>query len=430
MRVVQVVPGTGGTFYCQNCMRDSALVRSLRRQGLDVIMVPMYLPLTQDGTGLSGDVPVFFGGVNAYLQQQFKLFRATPRWVDRLFDSPWMLRQAAAREGSTSAAALGPMTLSMLQGRDGNQRKEVARLTTWLAEQEQPDVVHFSNALLLGVADDVKQALGVPIVCSLQDEHTWVDAIVEPYQTQCWEVMAEKARSVDAFIAVSDWYADQMSGRMAIPRGSITVAPAGIKVDGIEPRAEPVDPPAIGYLSRMCECLGLGLLVDAFLKLRENPGLQGLRLRLTGGHTVEDKDFLARLHAQLDQHGATGHVDILDDFQGQARHEFLRSLSVLSVPMPAGEAFGSFIIEALAFGVPVVQPAVGAFPEIIEATGGGIVYDPTDAGGLARALESLLLDRDRARELGTRGRAAVLKDFDVERTSEQVLAVYNGVVET
>jgi len=429
VRIVQIVPGTGGTFYCQNCMRDAALVRGLRLRGHDVIMVPMYLPLTQDSTGLSGDVPVFFGGVNAYLQQQFKLFRATPRWVDRFFDSPWMLKQAAAREGSTSAAALGPMTLSMLQGRDGNQRKEVERLVTWLAGQDKPDVVHLSNVLLLGVADEVGAALGVPVVCSLQDEHTWLDAMAEPWRTRCWEAIGGRARGVDTFIAVSRWYADEMAPRMGIARDRIRVVPAGIQLDGIEPPGEPPDPPAIGYLSRMCECLGLGLLVDAFLELRRNPALKDLRLRMTGGHTIEDKEFLAGLRAKVAEHGAADHVDVVAEFEGEARRDFLRSISVLSVPMPAGEAFGTFIIEALAFGVPVVQPAVGAFPEIVEGTGGGIVYDPNEAGALAKALGSLLLDPERSRELGVHGRAAVLKDYGVERTSEQMLDVYNRVVE-
>ena len=101
MKIVHIVPGAGGTFYCPNCMRDCALVRELRRQGHDVLMVPMYLPVLIDSNGITGDVPVFFGGINVFLQQKLSLFRKTPRWVDRIFDSPWMLRQAAAREGTT-----------------------------------------------------------------------------------------------------------------------------------------------------------------------------------------------------------------------------------------------------------------------------------------------------------------------------------------
>ena len=175
MKVVHIVPGSGGTFYCQNCMRDQALVMTLRRQGVDVVMVPMYLPMFTDGDPVADDTPVFFGGINVWLQQQMELFRKTPRWLDRIFDSKWMLRRAATMEGTTSAGDLGPMTLSMLEGTEGNQRKEVERLVEWLAEHEHPDLVHISNALLIGLAPAIKAALNVPIVCTLQDEDWWLD---------------------------------------------------------------------------------------------------------------------------------------------------------------------------------------------------------------------------------------------------------------
>ena len=429
MRVVQLIPGSGGTFYCQNCMRDSALVRALRARGIDVTFVPLYLPPVVDAEGLEDETPVFFGGINVYLQQEFELFRNTPRWLDRLFDSRWMLKRAAAREGSTSAAALGPMTLSMLQGRHGKQRKEAERLIAWLGENDTPDVIHVSNALLLGVASEIKKALNVPIVCSLQDEHTWLDAMPDPHRRRCWEVLSNKARDVDTFIAVSDWYAKEMSTRMSIPRDRIVVVPAGIELDGIEPASAPVDPPVIGYLSRMSECLGLGLLVDAFVRLKEDPRFKDLRLRVTGGQTAEDEEFLAGVRATLREHGVENDVEFLDHFDKEARHAFMRSLSVLSVPALGGKAFGAFIIEAQAFGVPVVQPAVGAFPEILETTGGGCIYDPNDDNALTRALEALLLDPARAHELGLHGRSAVLREYDVEKTSERVLAVYSALLD-
>ncbi len=426
MRVVHIVPGAGGTFYCQNCMRDSALVRSLRQRGVDVMMVPLYLPLLADSEDLSGETPVFFGGINVYLQQEVKLFRKTPRWLDKLFDSPWMLRQAAAREGSTSAAELGPMTLSMLQGRDGHQRKEVDRLTAWLNEQEKPDLIHISNSLLLGVAREIKRALDVPVVCSLQDEDTWLDAMVDPWGKRCWEVMSEKARDVDSFVAVSEWYAEQMTSRMNIPRERITVVPVGIDLNGIAPVTHAVYPPSIGYLSRMSETLGLGMLADAFIQLKRDTRLKDLRLRITGGQTAEDKTFLEALRNKFRQEGVAEHVQFLDDFRNEARREFLHSLSVLSVPATGGEAFGLFILEALAYGVPVVQPAAGGFPELINATGGGITYDANQPDALAQSLAKLLLDSEHARELGVRGREAVAKDYNIENTTKQMMAVYNG----
>lgn len=428
MKVVQLTPGSGGTFYCENCMRDSAMGRAMRRLGADVVMVPMYLPLYTGARELTGDVPVFFGGINVYLQQQFKLFRKTPRWIDMFFDSPWMLRQAAAREGTTDAADLGPMTLSMLRGRDGRQRKEIDRLLEWLGEHENPDVVHVSNALLLGVATEIKSALGVPIVCSLQDEHTWLDAIEGPSRQECWDEMAEQAKDVDRFVAVSEWYAGEMCRRMSLPRKQVSVLPVGIDLEGVQPAEAAPEPPVIGYLSRMSENLGLGLLVDAFIALKQGPEFRNLRLRATGGRTAADDAFLEHVNARLKERGVEDSVDFVDDFQQEGRHAFLRGLSVLSVPVPEGEAFGTFIIEAMGFGVPVVEPAVGAFPELIEATGGGICYDPADDGALAAALEDLLANPEHARELGRRGRASVVERYSVDVVAGQMLDLYEMVV--
>ena len=427
MRIVHLIPGSGGTFYCENCLRDAALVQALRALGHDVVMVPLYLPMFVDTPDLPGDVPVFFGGINVYLQQQFSLFRKTPRWLDRFFDMPWMLKQAAAREGSTSAADLGPMTLSMLQGRDGRQQKELARLITWLRDHERPDLVHISNALLLGLAPELKKVLGVPVLCSLQDEDTWLDAMSEPHATACWEAMGDAAQHVDAFVSVSEWYAGQMCARMGLRSEQIFVIPLGITIEGDAHTAVEHRPPVLGYLTRLCETQGLGRLADAFVHLKETPELRDLCLRATGGITPADETFLKGLWAKFGRSGVESDVEFVEDFQKKARHEFLKSLSVLSVPVPKGEAFGTFILEALAQGVPVVQPAVGAFPEVIEATGGGLIYDPEEEGALEKALSELLLDPARAHDLGQRGQAAVRANFTIDGMAAKLLDLYHRI---
>lgn len=391
-------------------------------------MVPMYLPVLIDTDGITGDVPVFFGGVNVYLQQEFKLFRKTPRWLDKLFDSSWVLRQAANREGSTEASGLGPLTLSMLQGADGHQKKELDRLIDWLKEHEKPDVVHISNSLLLGLAPELKRALGVPVVCTLQDEESWLDDIDEPYDQMCWDAMSKHAGDVDGFIAVSEWYADEMCKRMSISKDKMRVVQLGIELDERDPVSLSFDPPVLGYLSKMTESLGLGLLTDAFIELKKNPRLQNLKLRATGGQLGADVGFVRGLKAELAKHGVEQDAEFLEGFDAAGRSDFLRSLSVLSVPAPLGESFGMFITEALAEGVPVVQPRVAAFPEVVEATGGGVLYDPNEPGALVSALESLLLDPVRAQELGRRGHDAVFEKFGIDRMAKDFASVYEAIV--
>jgi glycosyltransferase involved in cell wall biosynthesis len=411
-------------------MRDTALVKALRDAGLDVIMMPMYLPLLVDAEGINKDNPVFFGGINVYLQQKFGFFRKTPRWLDKLFDTSWMLKFAAAREGSTEAAGLGPLTLSMLQGASGNQKKELDRLVDWLEEVEQPDCIHISNSLLLGLAGELKRRLRVPVVCSLQDEESWLDSIDAPYSDMCWEAMAECAREVDCFISVSDWYAGEMAERMRIPRDKIRVVPLGIALETQEAPPVSFDPPVIGYLSKMTHSLGLGRLVDAFIALKQTPGLSELRLRATGGLVGKDIGYVAELKKKLAAKGMEKDAEFLEEFDMEKRREFIHSLSVLSVPDIQGEAFGMYILEALAAGVPVVQPNVGAFPEVIETTGGGIIYDVADEDGLVMALESLLLHPDRAKALGQAGRGAVYEKFNVEHMAQHITEVYQTLVDS
>lgn len=428
MKIVHIIPGSGGTFYCQNCIRDVALVRALRKMGHDVIVVPMYLPVGADAEGADGDTPVFFGGINVFLQQQFRVFRKTPHWLDRVFDSRWLLRLAATREGTTEAAGLGPMTLSMLKGADGNQAKELHRLIDWLNRHERPDVVHLSNSLLLGLAGELKEKLNVPLVCTLQDEESWLDHINPPFDRLCWEAMSRCAAGVDAFVVVSKWYAEEMMRRMTLSEEKVRVVPLGIDLEGREPSAQTFDPPVLGYLSKMTESLGLGRLTEAFIELRQNPSLGNLKFRATGGAMGADAHYVTRLEEELAEHGLAQDVEFLGEFDGARRRDFLRGLSVLSVPAIQGEAFGMFMLEAMAAGVPVVQPDAGAFPEVIAATGGGLIYDGEKPGALVETLETLLLDPSLARELGQRGREAVFAQFGINRMAVDFVHVYESLM--
>ncbi len=427
MRICQLVPGSGGTFYCQNCLRDYTLIRALQREGHEVLLMPLYLPPLDDDMPPDHSRPVFFGGINVYLQQRFALFRKTPRWLDGLFDTPWMLRRAAAQEGSTDAARLGPMTLSMLEGRQGYQRKEFDRLIAWLARQEKPEIIHVSNALLLGLAAEIKTALKAPVVCSLQDEEPWVECMPPPWRVRCWDVIADKARTVEAFIATSAWYADRMSKRLNVPREQMHVVYPGVEIGGEPPAELAFDPPVIGFLSRLNEAQGLGVLVEAFIQLKQEEGLKNLRLRATGGCTATDQPFLRSIQRKLRHYGFEGDVDFASDFHNAPRREFLRTLSVLSTPAPHGEAFGIQLIEAMALGIPVAQPRTGAYPEILGATGGGVLYDPANPHGLCGALRSLLCYPETARALGRRGRDAVREAFTSAHVARGVTRVYETV---
>ena len=285
MKIVNIVPGFGGTFYCGNCLRDSAYVHSLRALGHQAVSLPMYLPLTTNGTFIDAEVPVFYGAVNIYLKQQFPLFRHMPGWMENLFDSKAMLKFAAKKSGSTRASGLEQLTESMLLGPQGHQRQELDRLVEFLKDHEKPDVVHISNVLLLGMAGEIRKRVNVPVVFSLQDEDVWVDAMEPQWQQRIWDLMSLKSRDADAFIAVSSWFAAVMQKKMNLPPEKMRVVHIGVNPGNYNHHLPASSPPAIGYLSRICEENGFEILVDAFLRLKSDPAFSRLKLHATGGMT-------------------------------------------------------------------------------------------------------------------------------------------------
>jgi len=427
MKIVHLIPGSGDTFYCENCLRDAGLLRALRAHGHDPVAVPMYLPLMIDRPEDLPGGAVFFGGVNVYLQQKLGLFRHTPRWLDRLFDSPRLLRWAARRAGMTSAKDLGRTTLSMLRGEHGRQRKELDRLVEHLRAEGAPDVVFLSNCLLVGLARRIRQDLGSAVVCALQDEDGFLDGIVEPYRRQAWEELSARAGDVDTFIAVSDYYSEVMKRRLGLEAGRVRVVHSGVVPEEYEPAAGRPEPPAVGFLSRLCPEKGVEVLVEAFILLKADDRFGEVKLRLAGGATAEDAPVLDRVRGRLASSGVAGDTAFLPHLDAAGRRDFLRSLAVLSVPAPRGEAFGMYILEALACGIPVVQPAAGAFVELVRATGGGLLCAPDDPRDLAEKLGRLLADASLAGALGAAGRKAVVEHFNVERMAREVADVCRDV---
>jgi glycosyltransferase involved in cell wall biosynthesis len=427
VKIVYITPGTGGTFYCQNCLRDNELLNSLYSLGHDVRKVPMYLPLSLTKKKSSVETPVFYGAVNVYLKEKLPFYRHAPLWVERLFNSSALLRLASKKSGSTNATGLEEMTISMLQGEQGRQASELDHLIKYFKNQVKPDVVHLSNALLLGLARRLKNDLGTKVVCSLQDENEWIDPMEESYQKQVWDLMAERAADVDLFVTPSQYYANKSQKLLRIPDNKIRIIFNGINLDGYEKSPLPFNPPVIGYLCKMSEYFGLGILVDAFIKLKQESRFKDLKLYLTGGYTGDDKHFLNELSEKISKNGFENDVKIFNDFSRESRIQFLKSLTLLSVPVPSGEAFGAYQVEALAAGVPVVQPNVGCYPEFVKMTNGGAIYEPNNSEILAKTISTLLDEPDRVRKLGEQGRKVVLERFSIEEMANTMVKVYESL---
>jgi len=217
-----------------------------------------------------------------------------------------------------------------------------------------------------------------------------------------------------------------MRVKLGLPDGKLHVVPPGLATGDYRAAPEPPDPPVIGYLSKMSRSLGLETLIEAFTELKKRR-FPTLKLRAMGGQTGDDARFLGRLRRRLNGMGFANDVEFLPGLDRASRVDFLAGLSVLSVPMPDGEAFGLFIVEALAAGVPVVQPDRGGFGEVVRATGGGLLYDPARPGALVEALDRLLADPAAAAAMGRRGQAVVRERFTLERMADDLLGVYSGI---
>jgi glycosyltransferase involved in cell wall biosynthesis len=428
MHIVQVTPGAG-RMYCGNCLRDNALVAAYRELGHAVCMVPLYLPITLDEPSQSGQTPVFFGGLSVYLDHQVAAFRSAPGWLRRALAHPTLLRWTARFAAKTRAADVADLTLSMLRGESGNQARDLDEFVLWLGRQPRPDVVCLSNALLVGLVRRLKAAFNVRIVCQLAGEDAFLDAMPEPLRAQVWSTLAERIGAVDCLVAPTRYYAERIAPRLGVDPSRIRIVPTGLNLEGYPApaptAAKPAipSPPVLGYFARLCPEKGLGVLVEAFLEIRRRNRVPGLRLKVGGGCGPADAAYVADLRTRLAGAGALGQVSFHPNLDRQAKIDFLASLDVFSVPAGYGEAFGLYLIEALAAGVPVVQPRTAAFPEVVADTGGGVLYDPADATGLADALESLLLDPPRRAALGAAGQQAVRGRYSARAVAARMVEV-------
>ena len=412
--------------YCGSCLRDNALAAELMRQGHEVTLQPLYTPPLTDEPSVSSE-KVFFGGISVYLEQHSAIFRHTPRWLDKLWDSSFALKAASKRSIAVDPDSLCEMTLSILKGEHGNQRKEIGKLTDWLKTEPPPDVIDMQNSMLIGLAKPVKEATGSPVCCTLQGEDLFLDGMREPYRSQALDLIHEHAQFVDVFIAVSTYYADFMAEYLKIPRSKIRVVPLGINLSEYQPK-----PPAplqsrfrIGYFARVAPEKGLHVLAEAYRLLRQREDFPPARLEAAGYLAPEHKPYLEKIESEMREAGLADEFHYHGALEREAKLNFFQNVEVISVPTTYAEAKGLSVIEAMASGVPVVQPRHGSFPEMIERTNGGLLFEPEDAAGLAESIYSLWKNPEQANDLARQGAAGVRRHYSVAQMAERALNVYS-----
>lgn len=417
--------------YCGSCLHDNALAKALIRRGHDAILIPTYTPILTDETSVSSS-QLFYGGLNVYLQQLSPVFRWIPNWADKFLSSPQLVGWIASRAMGTSAKNLGSLTVSMLKGVAGNQKKEVLRLCAWL-KALQPDVIIFSNLLIAGCLPELKKHLDCPMLVVLQGDDIFYDGLIEPYRTQALSELRRLAQTVDQFLVHSDYYGQHMRELLELTPDKLAVIPLSIDVAdfiSLPLSPPPIErPPTIGYLARLAPEKGLHVLVDAFIKMHASGKLSNARLDIAGWLGRQHEAYWAEQLQKLAEAGlsdlATYHGSV--DRAGKLR--FLTSIDLLCVPTTYQEPKGLFVLEALAAGVPYLQPAHGAFPEMHHRAAAGYLFDPQSPEELAERLTESLGNLETTRQLGALGRAYVLGSATTDHEAERLLELLEQLLQ-
>lgn len=419
---IAIITAGGAGMFCGSCMHDNTWARALIDAGCEVSLLPTYTPIRVDEENLS-DRRVFLGGVNVYLDYRWRLWQKLPRSLERWLDAPWVLRLASRLSARNDAARLGDLALAMLSGERGPQHREIEELARFIGKSLQPDVVIFSNALLSGALHRVRERYTGPVYCTLQGDDVFLDGLPESHRDRAIAAVADHAREFDGFFVHSRFYLEYMADYLSLPRENFRQLPLGIDLTGHDGRPDEraaSDPFTIGYFARIAPEKGLHHLVDAFLQF--HPRYPEVKLRVGGNLSPQDRSYYRKARQTLKACGAWEAFEYVGSPQTHdEKVAFYRSVDVVSVPTEFQEPKGLYVLEALANGRPVVQPGHGAFPELIEATGGGRLVEPRDPQALADAWEDMLRDVDQRHSFGATGQVNVREKFSAQVMAEATL---------
>jgi glycosyltransferase involved in cell wall biosynthesis len=393
-----------------------------------VTLLTFYTPTLTDEENVSRQQRVFFGGISVYLEQHLSLFRHTPALLDRLWDAPWVIKALSSGSIAVDPRMLGALTVSTLKGEQGHQRKEIDKLLDFLRAEPRPDVINIPYALLISLARPLKRLYpGVPIVVTVQGEDLFLEGLPEPYKSAALTLIRDQVADVDLFVAVSEYYAGFMQDYLRIPPDKMRVAPLGIAIPAdLEPAPLARNPFTIGYFARIAPEKGLHVLASAYILMRRELALPPSRLRAAGYRGADQQVYFDGIARALDGAGLGAEFEYAGAPDRAGKFAFLQTLDVFCVPSPYHEPKGLYLLEAMAAGVPVVVPAHGAFPEIINVTGAGSGTSAgrIDARAFAQALMAVWRTPEEAAAAGRRGFAAVRERFTLERMAECVETVY------
>lgn len=424
-----IITAGGAGMFCGSCMHDNTWARALHRAGVEVSLIPLYTPIRVDEEDQTSS-PIFYGGINTYLNDHYPFWRWMPRFLTRWLDSPSVIQRVTSRAISNDAAELGSMTATMLLGENGPHRQAGEELSEFV-EALRPDVVCFSNSILCGSLRTLRSRFKGPVYCVLQGDDVFLDGLVEPYRQQVMSRLIERSAEFDGFVVHSRFYRDYMANYLKLPHEKFCELPLAIdcsKHDGL-PKADLGAHPTIGYFARVCPEKGLDLLVQSVVRLRQS--IPDIRLRAGGYLSPHNQPYLENVRRLAKPLGDAFEY-IGSPETHAAKVAFFKSIDVFCVPARFQEPKGLYVLEAWANGLPVVLPDHAAFPELIESTGGGILAAPENPDSISQVLSQLLRDSELRKSLAFAGHQGVRQRHDMnslaDATMKRLLKVDGGTL--
>ncbi len=239
---------------------------------------------------------------------------------------------------------------------------------------------------------------------------------------------------VQKMVAVSDYVRRRVVLCDHVPSNKAMVIYNGIDLDRFQPEGEGIDTAArvrerlgvpedhrlVVTIGQLIDFKGIHVLVDAAIELKDRQGLTFLAI----GE--------GERRQALEQQAAAGGLGERFRFLGRRDDiaEILRASDLFVLPSVWDEALGYVIVEAMAVGRAVVATRTGGIPEVVIDGQTGLLVERNDAPGLAAAIDALLLDPARRRDMGQAGRQVVEEKFAMEVAIEQTVQLYCAVTGT
>lgn len=205
----------------------------------------------------------------------------------------------------------------------------------------------------------------------------------------------------------------------------VEILPWGVDLDIFRPVDEVnhTGVVTIGFAKRLHTLSGPDILLNAFKYACDNCS-QTLRLKIAGNGPLK-----SQLMENATQMGLNDSIDWVGWLDGSVSlSNFYRSLDLFVMPSRK-ESFGVSAVEASATGLPGVAARVGGIPEIIEDGITGLLIEPEDEKGFAKAIVTLAENKDLRKKMGIMGRKRAKKKFNWNNSLNRMLDVYNKVAD-